>query len=421
MGQKGSKVQGEVSAGYESVRDIFQENFDTGREDSAQLCVYLGGEKVVDLWGSQNPAYTADTLTTVFSSTKSLTAIAMAALYDEGLLSYDARIVEYWPEFGQKGKEQTTVADLMRHEAGLATAGPVSVEDCLPKNLRLNKVGKMLEESEQEWPEEGRRQYHGNSRGWIANEIFRRVHPEGSTIGEFLRSKVSEPLNARAFVGVREEELADYEPGREIGLGFLFGNSLIPKALGSGVDLNFLELCALFNNFRKMMGKHKAPFVEQDFNKGMGAFYNQEIMRICENSSTSGNCSARGLAKIAAAMANRGSFDGVRILGEKGWDALHANPTVGSLGKGIWEVIYITQGGVAEFQEGDGHGRNGYYGWIGYGGSVFQWHPELNIGFAYTPTLLEFHCFKNKKGARLQAEVIRCAEKLAADASKTKS
>jgi len=95
MGQKGSKVQGEVSAGYESVRDIFQENFDTGREDSAQLCVYVGGEKVVDLWGSQNPAYTADTLTTVFSSTKSLTAIAMAALYDEGLLSYDARFVKY--------------------------------------------------------------------------------------------------------------------------------------------------------------------------------------------------------------------------------------------------------------------------------------------------------------------------------------
>ena len=27
-----------------------------------------------------------------------------------------------------------------------------------------------------------------------------------------------------------------------------------------------------------------------------------------------------GLAKIAAAMANRGSFDGVRILGEKGWN-----------------------------------------------------------------------------------------------------
>ena len=26
------------------------------------------------------------------------------------------RISNYWPEFGQKGKEKTTVADLMRHE-----------------------------------------------------------------------------------------------------------------------------------------------------------------------------------------------------------------------------------------------------------------------------------------------------------------
>ena len=26
------------------------------------------------------------------------------------------RITEYWPEFGQNGKENTTIADLMRHE-----------------------------------------------------------------------------------------------------------------------------------------------------------------------------------------------------------------------------------------------------------------------------------------------------------------
>ena len=85
-------------------------------------------------------------------------------------------------------------------------------------------------------------------------------------------------------------------------------------------------------------------------------------MRLGENCSTSGNCSARGgnekkilknrnlshdvsqgLAKIAAAMANGGSLDGVEVLGSKGWQALHAIPTKGCLGKGIWEVIYITQ------------------------------------------------------------------------------
>ena len=90
-----------------------------------------------------------------------------------------------------------------------------------------------------------------------------------------MRAKVSEPLGARAFVGVRQDELEDYAPVGEIGIGFLFGNSLLPKALGSGVDFGFIELCNLFNNFRKMIGDFKPPFKEMDFNKGVGAFYNQ--------------------------------------------------------------------------------------------------------------------------------------------------
>ena len=30
--------------------------------------------------------------------------------------------------------------------------------------------------------------------------------------------------------------------------------------------------------------------------------------------------------------------------------------------------------------------RSGWYGWFGFGGSVMQWHPELEIGFAYIST-----------------------------------
>ena len=69
--------------------------------------------------------------------------------------------------------------------------------------------------------------------------------------------------------------------------------------------------------------------------------------------------------------------------------------------------------------------RAGYFGWMGYGGSIFQWHPKLRIGFAYTPTLLEFHDMYNQRGGRLQVkilsfnnnftfdqeEVVRCAQK----------
>jgi CubicO group peptidase (beta-lactamase class C family) len=47
-------------------------------------------------------------------------------------------------------------------------------------------------------------------------------------------------------------------------------------------------------------------------------------------------------------------------------------------------------------------GRAGFYGWLGLGGSVAQWHPELQIGFAYVPNHLNFPDFNCTRGARMQ-------------------
>ncbi len=49
--RKGYRVEGEVSPGFESVRELFEEGFARGLESAAQLCVYVGHECVVDLWG----------------------------------------------------------------------------------------------------------------------------------------------------------------------------------------------------------------------------------------------------------------------------------------------------------------------------------------------------------------------------------
>ena len=42
-------IEGSVAPGYESVKKIFEANFDRGAEENSQLCVYVGEEKVVDL------------------------------------------------------------------------------------------------------------------------------------------------------------------------------------------------------------------------------------------------------------------------------------------------------------------------------------------------------------------------------------
>ena len=96
----------------------------------------------------------------------------MASLVDQGLLGYGDRISQHWPQFQGGGKEEVTVADLMRHEAGLASLDtPVSVEDTWTENIKRNAVGAVIEAETCRYPDTGRRDYHSLTRGWVANEV----------------------------------------------------------------------------------------------------------------------------------------------------------------------------------------------------------------------------------------------------------
>ena len=114
-------INGFVAPGFEPVKKIFEDFFKEGREEKSQLCVYLGNEVIVDLWGSiaQDSPFGPDHLIPVFSSSKSLTSIVVASLVDKNLLDYNMTIADLWPEFAYQGKTAGTLADLMRHELGL--------------------------------------------------------------------------------------------------------------------------------------------------------------------------------------------------------------------------------------------------------------------------------------------------------------
>ena len=51
----GEIVKGHVSSGYERVRELYERDFSRGSDVDSQLCVYVRGERVVDLWGSHGP------------------------------------------------------------------------------------------------------------------------------------------------------------------------------------------------------------------------------------------------------------------------------------------------------------------------------------------------------------------------------
>ena len=50
----------------------------------------------------------------VFSSGKSVSAFIVALMVERSLLTYDDKVSEHWPEFGQKGKQDITVAEVLR-------------------------------------------------------------------------------------------------------------------------------------------------------------------------------------------------------------------------------------------------------------------------------------------------------------------
>ena len=182
----------------------------------------------------------------------------------------------------------------MRHEAGLASFDKaLSRESLLTENIKKNMVGEVIEKQEQSFPPTQKRAYHAVTRGWIANEVFRRVEPSGATVGEQLQ-EIAKGLDARVYIGVGEEQMKDYCPVSHMSKSYVFGQSLIPKFLGRAIDQNFLELMqllAIFKQFATEAAK-KAPAFE-----GLGGNneqWNEEDVRRGEIPSANGNCSARG-------------------------------------------------------------------------------------------------------------------------------
>ena len=84
------------------------------------MCIYVGDELVVDLYGDQVGNYSPDHIQTVWSSGKSVAGILMAIAQERGHFDWNDPVTKYWPEFSKHGKDHIRISDVMRHEAGLA-------------------------------------------------------------------------------------------------------------------------------------------------------------------------------------------------------------------------------------------------------------------------------------------------------------
>ena len=74
-------VKGYVKPGYEHVLSNYEELFAQGHDKRSQLVVYVGSEKVIDLYGGVS----RDNVTNFYSNGKTVGAIVLATLHDKGL------------------------------------------------------------------------------------------------------------------------------------------------------------------------------------------------------------------------------------------------------------------------------------------------------------------------------------------------
>ncbi len=97
-----AEVHGTCGERFEAVRSALAERLASGEELGASIVVNVDGETVLDVWGgfrdeARTAPWTRDTITNVWSTTKTVTNLAALMLVDRGELDVHSPVARYWP------------------------------------------------------------------------------------------------------------------------------------------------------------------------------------------------------------------------------------------------------------------------------------------------------------------------------------
>lgn len=342
-----SDVQGRV----EAVLDrLIAEGIDRG----IQVAAYRNGELIADAWAGVADPFTeepvkAETLFPVFSVTKGISATVIHRLAERGLLSYDMRIAEVWPEFGVNGKETITLRQAMMHTAGIPELPPaLTFAQMLDWTSACEQVAQMTPK----WSPGTQFAYHAKMYGWLLGEVARRV--DGRFFTDLVHEEIARPLGLETLhVGLKN-------PGKSP-VAYL-----AEKELGTRPRPSFGELS----------GREAAqvPMMDQ--------MNTRETLAACLPSSN-GTMNARAIARHYASLLP-GGVDGVELLPPPRvavateWSTrMDPANQPATWGLGYMRNEVPTKAGKLE---AFGHG--------GYGGSMGFAIPQFQLAVGYTRNLL---------------------------------
>jgi CubicO group peptidase (beta-lactamase class C family) len=175
--------------------------------DGYQLYVSMNGEVVIDAAGGEagpGVAMQPSTITMWFSSGKTVTAVAIAQLWEQGRLGLDDPVVRYLPAFAN-GKERATVRHLLTHTGGFPFA-----DDSLHPTEWSTMVRQICEAAA-EWEPGTAAGYHGTSAHVILGELVRLI--DGRPIERYAADEIFAPVGmVDSYLALPRARLEELRP-----------------------------------------------------------------------------------------------------------------------------------------------------------------------------------------------------------------
>lgn len=384
------QVSGTCDPWFAPVREVFEDHLRRGVEHGAAVCLIVEGRLVVDLWAGmasrrEKRPWGEHTLVNVYSATKAVAAFCVHHLVDQGRLALADPVARYWPEFAAAGKERITVAELLSHQAGLATiVDPIAAE----ARYDVRHMAGVLAAQAQEHPPGGGHAYHAQTYGLLVGELVRRV--VGVSIGTYLRKEVAGPRGIDFWIGL--PAVHDHRVAQ------------ITRPLGVEPPEGQPNLAAVFQT-------EPQSLTARAFNNPPPApgAVNTRAFREAELAGSNGHGHARALAQIyGAAIGAWGS----PLLSSATLQALCA-PLVAGV-DGVLRVPTRFAAGVMSHTRDHRPGQLGEgasdqaFGHPGMGGSLGAADPAAALAFGYTMNRAEASILVDPRAAALLDAGYRC-------------
>lgn len=297
------EVKGTCEARFANLRGLLAASLESGSDLGASLALTVDGSSVVDLWGGWADAerttpWASDTLTNVWSTTKTMTSLAALVLVERRELDPFAPVAHYWPEFAASGKDSVEVRHLLSHTSGLSGwAQPVGLEDIYD----WERSTAMLAAQAPWWEPGTASGYHALTQGHLVGEVIRRI--TGRSLGSFFADEVAGPLGADFHIGLDaadDARVADVLPPPPP-----------PEDLLAAIDPGSIA-------FKTLNG----PLID-------AAVASTPAWRRAEIGAANGHGNARSVARIQSVVACGGTLDGVRLLSPETIDLIFAKQARG--------------------------------------------------------------------------------------------